>query len=157
MPNPFLQILTVLYQIIQFSIGTQFSSIWSIGRTLSGATTPGQSRLWSDGNKEVPHIPQRSCIIGTSPRDYLVSYPGHSLGVGVLPVLYIYIYIYIYIYVCVCVCVCKSLDVIHNKFISPNLTGSSHKNLNKNWYIYIYIYIVGCYQRCSHLYFWFTA
>ena len=29
-------------QAIQFSISTQFSCIWHIDRTLSGATTPGQ-------------------------------------------------------------------------------------------------------------------
>ena len=31
----------VLFQAIQFVISTQFSSIWPIGRTLSGTTTPG--------------------------------------------------------------------------------------------------------------------
>ena len=34
---------TVPFQIIQFCISTQFSSIWPIDRTLSGATTLGQS------------------------------------------------------------------------------------------------------------------
>ena len=38
-----LNVKTVLFQAIQFSISTQFSSIWPIDRTLSGATTPGQS------------------------------------------------------------------------------------------------------------------
>ena len=57
----------------------QFSSIWSIDKTLSGATTLGQSEPGSNGNKGVPHIPQSSNITGTSPSDCLVSYPGHSL------------------------------------------------------------------------------
>ena len=48
-------------------------------RTLSGATTLGQSRPGSDGNEGVLHIPQSSSIIEASPLDYLVSYPGHSL------------------------------------------------------------------------------
>ena len=48
--------------------------------TLSGATTPGQSGPGSNGNKEVLHIPQNSSIRGVSPSDYLMSYPGHSLG-----------------------------------------------------------------------------
>ena len=38
-----LNVKTVLFQAIQFSIITQFSSISSIDRTLSGATIPGQS------------------------------------------------------------------------------------------------------------------
>ena len=40
---------TVLFQIIQFSISTQFSSIWPIDKTLSSSTTPGQSGPGSDG------------------------------------------------------------------------------------------------------------
>ena len=44
---------------------TQFSSIWPIDRTLSGATTPGQSGHGSDGNEGVLRIPQSSCITGT--------------------------------------------------------------------------------------------
>ena len=38
-----LNVKTVLIQTIQFSISTQFSSIWPIDRILSGATTQGQS------------------------------------------------------------------------------------------------------------------
>ena len=64
---------------IQFSISTQFSSIWPIDRTLISATTPGQSEPGSDGNKEVLHIPQSSGITRTSLSDCLVSYPGHML------------------------------------------------------------------------------
>ena len=45
-------------------------------KTLSGATTPEQSRSGSDGNEEVLRIPQSSNITGTSPSDCLVSYPG---------------------------------------------------------------------------------
>ena len=48
---------TVLFQTIQFSISTQFSSIRPIDRTLSGATTSGESGPGSDGNKEVLCIP----------------------------------------------------------------------------------------------------
>ena len=42
----------------------------------------GQSGPGSDGNEGVLHIPQSYSITGTSPSDCLVSYPGHSLGVG---------------------------------------------------------------------------
>ena len=42
---------TALFQAIQFSISTQFSSIWSIYWTLSGATFPGKSEPGSDGNQ----------------------------------------------------------------------------------------------------------
>ena len=47
--------------------------------TLTGITTPSQSRHGSNGNEEVLHIPQSSSI-GASPSDDLVSYSGHSLG-----------------------------------------------------------------------------
>ena len=52
----------------------QFSSIWPIDKTLSGAATPGQSEPGSDGNEGVLSVPQSSSI-GTSPLDCLVSYP----------------------------------------------------------------------------------
>ena len=71
---------TILFQTVQFSITTQFSSIWPIDRTLSGAITPGQSGPGSDGNEEVLHILEISGITGTSLPDCLVSCPGHSLG-----------------------------------------------------------------------------
>ena len=71
---------TVLFQAIQFSISTQFSSIWPIDRTLSGATTLSQSEPESNGNEGVLSIPQSSSITGTSPSDCLVLYPRHSLG-----------------------------------------------------------------------------
>ena len=67
---------TVLFQIIQFSISTQFSFIWPI----SGATTPGQSGPESDGNEGVICIPQSPSITETTPKNCLVSYPGHLLG-----------------------------------------------------------------------------
>ena len=71
---------TVLFQTIQFSISTLFSSIWSIDWTLSGATTPGQSGSGSDGNEGVVRIPQISSIIETSPSNFLVSW-----GTKILP------------------------------------------------------------------------
>ena len=72
----------VLFQTIQFRISTQFSYIWPIDRTLSDATTQGQSGPESDGNKGVLCIPQSSSIIGISPSDCLVSYLGHFLRGG---------------------------------------------------------------------------
>ena len=61
------------------------SSIWPINRTLSGATTLGQSGLGSNGNNGILNIPQNSSITGASPSDCLMSYPGHLLRVGSLP------------------------------------------------------------------------
>ena len=49
---------TVIFQTIQFNISTQFSSIWPIDKTLSGATTPGQSGYGSDDNEAILRIPQ---------------------------------------------------------------------------------------------------
>ena len=56
----FMQI--VLFQTIQFSISTHFSSFWHIDRILSGATTMGHSGPVSNG------------ITGALPSDCLVSY-----------------------------------------------------------------------------------
>ena len=72
-----LNVKTDLFQAIQFCRKTQFSSFLPIVRTLSGATTLGQSGPRSNGNEGVLHIPQSSSITGTSPSDCLVSYPGH--------------------------------------------------------------------------------
>ena len=58
----------------------QFSSLWSIDRNLSGATTAGQSGPGSNVNDGIICIPQGPNITGTSPSDCLVSYPGYSLG-----------------------------------------------------------------------------
>ena len=52
---------------------------------ISSATTLGLSGPGSNGNERVFHIPQCSSNTGTSPSDYLVSYPRHSLGRGSYP------------------------------------------------------------------------
>ena len=75
---------TVLFQEIQSSISIEFSSIWPINRTLSGATPPGKGEPGNDGNEGVLRILQSSSITGNSPSDYLVSNPGHAFE-GVLP------------------------------------------------------------------------
>ena len=69
---------------IQFSISTQFSSIWPIDRTLSSATTLSQNEPESNGNEKVLHIPQSSSITEASPSDCLVSYLVHLLVVVVV-------------------------------------------------------------------------
>ena len=61
------------------------SSIGPIDRTLSGATTMGQSRPGSDGNEGVLSILQSSSITGASLSDCLMSYPGHLLGMRSYP------------------------------------------------------------------------
>ena len=80
-----LNVKIVLFQAIQFSISMQFSSIWPMDRTLSGATTLSQNGTGSNGNEEVHCIPQISNITGTSPSDCLESYPRHSLQGGCYP------------------------------------------------------------------------
>ena len=54
-------------------------STWLIDRTLSGATTPGQSVPGSNGNEGVFCIPQMYNA-GASPSDGIMLYPGHLLG-----------------------------------------------------------------------------
>ena len=55
------------------------SLIWSIDRTLLGATTPDQNVPGSDDNKGVLRILQSPRITGASLSDCLESYRGHSL------------------------------------------------------------------------------
>ena len=74
---------TVLFKINQLCISTEFSSIWPIDRTFSGAPTQSQNGPRCDGIDGVLCISQTSSITGTSPSGCLVLYPGHSLG-GVL-------------------------------------------------------------------------
>ena len=50
------------------------TSIGAIDKTLSGATTPGQSGPGSDGNEGVHRISQSSSVTAASPSDCLVSY-----------------------------------------------------------------------------------
>ena len=69
-----LELKTVLFQTTQFSISTLFGSIWSIDRTLSGATNTGQSGLGTDVNKVILLILQCSNITRVSQSDCLVSY-----------------------------------------------------------------------------------
>ena len=80
-----LNVKTVLFQIIQLSISTLFSSIWPIDRVRSDATTLGQSGPGSDGNEGVFRFPKNSSITGTSPSDCLVSYQDIYWGGGILP------------------------------------------------------------------------
>ena len=76
---------TVPFRTIKFSISTQFSSFWPIGRTLSGVTTPGQSVPGSDVNKGILSISGSSSISGDSAADCLVSYQDTRWGGGVSP------------------------------------------------------------------------
>ena len=61
-------------------MSTQFSSVWPLDRSFSGAASPGQRGTGRNGNKGVLYIPQNSCITGGSPSDCLVSYTRHSFG-----------------------------------------------------------------------------
>ena len=84
MPNPFFFTNEQFYfKVIQLSISTQFSSIWPIDKTHSGATSQDQRKPETDANDAVLHIPQSSSSAETSLSDCLVWYP-HSVGV-VLP------------------------------------------------------------------------
>ena len=53
--------------------------ICSIVRTLSSATTPGQSGPGNNGNEGVLLIPQSS-MTGASLSDCIMSYPAHLFG-----------------------------------------------------------------------------
>ena len=72
------------YFICLDSVSISNSSIWSINRTLSGATTPGQSGRGSDDSKGVLYNSQISRT-GVSQSDCFVSYSGHLLEGGSYP------------------------------------------------------------------------
>ena len=79
MPNPFLFILTVLFQTIQFNMSTLSSSICTIDRTYQ-VLSPGQSGSGSDGKKGVFCIPQSYSFPGAWSWDCSASYTGPILG-----------------------------------------------------------------------------
>ena len=58
-----LNIKTVLFQLIHFSVGMHFSSIWLIDWTLSSATTLGVSGPGSDGNEGILLIPKPTALL----------------------------------------------------------------------------------------------
>ena len=60
--------------VANFTLLALFSSISSITRTLTGATTSGQSGPGSDDNVGVFRVSKSFSITGTSPSDCLVSY-----------------------------------------------------------------------------------
>ena len=82
--------VSLTIQLNKSFVYTQFkwsnSSIWTIDRTLSSATSPGQSRPRSNGNERVLCIPRSSSITRALPSDCFVSYPGHLLGGSYLSV-----------------------------------------------------------------------
>ena len=80
-----LNIKTILFQTIQINIRSQFSSIWSVNKTIWRATTPDQSGPRSYGNKRELRFSKSSSITGSLPSVCLVSYPGHSLREGYYP------------------------------------------------------------------------
>ena len=65
-----LNVKTVLFQAIQFSISANFSSIWRIDRSLSGASSLGKSEPRSDGNKKLLCIPLAQILL--KPHNQLV-------------------------------------------------------------------------------------
>ena len=119
----------------------QFSSIWPIDRTLSGATTPGQSEPGSECSEEVLHIPQSSRITEASPSDYLVSYPGHSLS-GVLPLFKDV------------VCVFYSLSQLGPLQVKLEVVGGVEAlvrmRISLPQHVYIYIVILKVFKKSLH-------
>ena len=75
----------VLFQAIQFSIGTQFNSIGPIEKTLASATTLGQSGVGSEGNKVVLCVPKSSNLFWGLTIRLFMSYPGYLSGVEYNP------------------------------------------------------------------------
>ena len=69
----------LVYLICLHFVEMSSSSIWSIDRALSGATTPCQNGPGSNGNEGVLPVPQISSFTGTSPADCFMSYPERSL------------------------------------------------------------------------------
>ena len=68
---------TILFQTIHFSISAQFSSIWTIDKTLSGATTLGQSGPESEGNKGYSTFPKALALL--EPQHKIISVISRTL------------------------------------------------------------------------------
>ena len=62
MPNPYTH-KQFYFRQFSYRISTQFSSIWPIDKSLSGATIPDQSGHESNGNKEVLCIPKTPALL----------------------------------------------------------------------------------------------
>ena len=58
-----LNVKTVLFSVNQFTKSSQFSSIWQIDRTLSGANTPGQSEPGSNVNVGYSAFPKSPALL----------------------------------------------------------------------------------------------
>ena len=123
-----LNIKTDPFQEIQFSVITEFSFIWPIDRTLSGATTPVLSGPGSDVSEGVLHVSQSFSFTGISPSDFF-SVISRTLVRGVLPL-------------------CReAVDVFYSTSRLDNLNKDYilrdyiHTHTHTHIYIYIYIYI----------------
>ena len=103
-----------------FAHNLNIKQFYLIDKTLSDASTTGQSGPRSNGSGGVLHIPHNSSITGASPSDFVVSSPENLLVMEMscssveMQSLYstspanwvlVCVCIYIYIYICVCVCV----------------------------------------------------
>ena len=80
----------------------------------SRLATQGQSRHGSNGNEELCHIPKSYRIIGASSSDCLMSYPGHLLRGGVLPLCRDAVSVFVGIWVAILFSVvqCKKVQVV---------------------------------------------
>ena len=77
--NTQLNVKTVLFWTIQFSINTHFSSIWPIDRLYQVLPHRARVDLGAMVNKGRSAFPKAPVLLEASPSDCLVSYPGHSL------------------------------------------------------------------------------
>ena len=112
------------------------SPIWPIDRTVSGATILDQSGHGRNGSIGELRIPQNSSSAGASQSDYLVYYPGYSLGTLTplqiggrgMPPIYIYIYIYCHIYIYIYIYCHPQTDYF---VVSPPFSVARHARLPK--------------------------
>ena len=145
-----LNVKTVLFQAIHFSISIQFCLIWPIDRTLSGAITPGWSGPRNEDNEGLVHIPQSSSITATSWSDCLVTYLGHSLR-RILPLCRNAIGVFYNLswlakYVCVCVCVFVCIHVCIHVYIHVCVCVYTCV------YTCIYMCVCVCIHMCVYMY-----
>ena len=75
-----LDIETVLFQTIQFSISTQFWSIWPTDITPPGVITPARLDLEATAVKGYSALPKAPALLECYHQIFLVSYPRHSLS-----------------------------------------------------------------------------
>ena len=144
-------------------MSTQFISVWSRDRTLSGVTTLGQSEPGSDGNEEVLCIAQNSIITRTSPSDCLMGegyYPSVEMQSVYSTALAdwenfcacVYEWVCVCVCMCLCECVCVSVYMCKRMCMRVRTYVCMHVCVTVCAFVYKCAYLGVCVHVCEYAY-----